>query len=177
MADLPSQPLKVADQRRIDKACVAFEAAWAGGGRPRLEDFLAPDAGAEVRTALLRELVLLDVHYRARAGESPSPADYQERFTDLDPAWLDDTAPACEASPPHASAPSGYELLGELGHGGMGVVYKARDLHVGRVVALKMIRAAQATPLEQARFQLEVDYAARVRHPNVVTVFGAGTHL
>jgi len=70
----------------------------------------------------------------------------------------------------------GYEILGRLGRGGMGVVYKARDLRLHRIVALKMIRSGdQASREEAARFQTEAQAAARVQHPNVVQIFEVGT--
>jgi serine/threonine protein kinase len=71
----------------------------------------------------------------------------------------------------------GYEILGELGRGGMGVVFKARQLSVNRLVALKLIRdGSLAGPQERARFRIEAEAAARVRHPNVVEVFEIGEH-
>lgn len=71
----------------------------------------------------------------------------------------------------------GYEILAVLGRGGMGVVYKARQLEPDRLVALKVIRGgALAGPQERARFRAEAEAAARVRHPNVVAVFDVGTH-
>jgi serine/threonine protein kinase len=71
----------------------------------------------------------------------------------------------------------GYELLDELGRGGMGVVYRAKQLSTDRIVALKLIRdGALAGPHERARFRVEAEAAARVRHPNVVEVLDVGEH-
>ena len=78
-----------------------------------------------------------------------------------------------------ASAPRlpGYEVLGELGAGGMGVVYNARQVLADRVVAVKMIRlGAHAGAPERARFQSEVRAVARLAHPNIVPVFEVGEH-
>jgi formylglycine-generating enzyme required for sulfatase activity len=70
---------------------------------------------------------------------------------------------------------SGYEILGILGHGGMGLVYRARQLKANRLVALKMIRAVEhATPHERLRFQIETEAVARLQHPNIVQLHEVG---
>jgi formylglycine-generating enzyme required for sulfatase activity len=69
----------------------------------------------------------------------------------------------------------GYQVLGILGHGGMGVVYRARQLQANRLVALKMIRAVEhASPTERLRFQIETEAVARLQHPHIVQLYEAG---
>ena len=69
----------------------------------------------------------------------------------------------------------GYEVLGILGHGGMGIVYRARQLKANRIVALKMIRAYEhATPQERLRFQIETEAVARLQHPHIVQLHEVG---
>jgi serine/threonine-protein kinase len=67
---------------------------------------------------------------------------------------------------------SHYEVLDKLGEGGMGVVYKGRDVHLGRFVALKiLIPASGESPDRQARFIQEARAASSLNHPNIITIY------
>ncbi len=86
-------------------------------------------------------------------------------------------APSSEPRPIDLPRISGHELLGVLGRGGMGVVYKARHLRLNRPVALKMLPSgAYASPEARERFLREAEAAAGLRHPNIVQVHEMGDH-
>src|SRR5262245_33559374 len=159
----------------IDQVCDAFEQAWREGQRPGLENYLGRAEGP-LRARLWAELLLSELECRRRRGEAPTVEEYLERFPDrhedLARLFREAATPPqgaeLRALLPPAAEPGrqvgGYELLREVGRGGMGVVYEARQVALNRTVALKMILAgAHAGAEERAPFRREAEAAARLR--------------
>jgi serine/threonine-protein kinase len=179
--DLPDDDLD-----RIDRKADEFEEAWRRGGRPRIEDYLV-DATGPYRSSLLEELLTIEWQRRWKQGERPDPGEYVGRFPEH-ALWIrrairsrcpnpgaavvngQELTPASEGLPDVV----GYKLLERLGQGGMGVVYKALDLKLKRVVALKMIAEHVVSRESIERFIDEMRTQARLQHPHIVQVHDSG---
>ena len=159
----------------------------------------AADPAIDEREALLIRL-LDEFAAQSRAGQTPDfeavRKNHPELLDELRQLWatamvaedlatlsavLD--APAERADVPARIEPPSagqrrvvdYEILEEIGRGGMGVVYRARQISLGRIVALKMVlRGALASASDRTRFRAEAESAARLHHPHITPVYEVG---
>ena len=162
-------------------------------------------AAGAMRLALLRQLLVLDWDYRRRAGDEPHAGDYQPRLpgdralieevgremsASPDSTRLQADGPHAlntpwsSAEPPHHvgqpavpedTASACYDLLHEVGHGGIGVVFRGRDRLLGRELAVKVLcEAYRDNPEARRRFTEEARVGSQLQHPAIVPVYELG---
>ncbi len=146
------------------------------GGVPRLEGYTQrfPLLAEVVRQAFSR-LAVSGADTFALPGHVPPP--HREGEAPAEPTV--GSVGALPSLPPETGSPAipGFEVLEVLGRGGMGVVYKARQKSLNRLVALKMIRTSGPDRLEERlRFRMEAEAVAQLGHGNIVQVYESGEH-
>jgi tRNA A-37 threonylcarbamoyl transferase component Bud32/tetratricopeptide (TPR) repeat protein len=157
---------------------------WMSGKRILAAELLLRHSEVSSNPADAADLIYHEYLLRNELGECP---DWEEYLRDF-PRYVDRlrflrqadqlVAEAFGSSDPVEAAAAqldDYELLEELGRGGMGVVFKARQKSLKRLVAVKMIRAGEASDEEERkRFENEAQAVARLQHPNIVQVYEVG---
>jgi WD40 repeat protein/tRNA A-37 threonylcarbamoyl transferase component Bud32 len=168
-------------EERLNEVIAAYLEAREAGAEPDRKEILRsePELAAELTAFFANQ-----DHLARLAGLFP--ARTEERRDRAEPAIL--TFPGVEAAPegahPERPVPSSpvryfgdYELLEEIAQGGMGIVYKARQVSLNRTLALKMVRSGRlATSDDLVRFRLEARAAAQLDHPGIVPIYEVGEH-
>jgi superkiller protein 3 len=191
MSEIPT-----GDWSWVNKAAERFERAWKKGPRPRIEDYLM-EVPESQWPPLLQELMRVEGELRAQAGEEPNAEEYRRRFPEYDDVIASvfasalarsvrNTLPSTEGAatiaardqsgklPPELANHPDYEIIRELGHGGMGVVFLAHNRITGLDVVLKVIGVDIIKSRGvRDRFQREIRAVVRLHHPNIVTAHTA----
>jgi serine/threonine protein kinase len=180
-------------QRLLDRALDDQRSSWIRGERIPVEEYLARDPALRDDPDAILDLIYQEYLLLRERGETPDPHEFTARFPELAEAILvqfgvDAAMPTTFKLPADGHPPGttdtastrridDYEVLAVLGQGGMGVVYKARDASLGRMVAIKTLAEGQhATPEQLERFRAEAQAVARLRHPNIIAIHVIGEH-
>ncbi|QEG37154.1 serine/threonine-protein kinase [Bythopirellula goksoeyrii] len=176
--------LPIAALERIDDLCADFERKLQSNEQPTIESMLVEDISPVEQEVLLAELIVLDIDYRRRRGETPTKQEYLERFPESSKVVRDvlneGDRRIGEFEPPSvprlAELFPSLEIIELIGAGGMGAVYKARQSGLDRIVALKILPEEFGHDVKFAlRFTREARTLAKLSHPNIVSVYEFGS--
>lgn len=181
--NIRQKKLPIEALERIDDRCADFERKWQSEEPPTIELVLSGDVSPNEREVLLAELIVLEVDYRRRRGETPTSQEYLDRFPEVSEAINEalnegDKRPGVFQPPTIARLSELFpklEIIELIGAGGMGAVYKARQSGLDRLVALKILPEEFGHDVKFAlRFTREARTLAKLSHPNIVSVYEFG---
>ncbi len=167
----------------LDAALTEQRRDWVKGDRTSVTARLRQFPALALDAAQAADLVYHEFILREELGDCPDWEEYLEQFPEYARVLLllrqadqiveQALAPTEQARHPGTQL-GDYDLLGEIGHGGMGVVFRARQRSLDRIVAVKLMRTVDAGEEERKRFTREAQAVARLQHPNIVQIYEVG---
>ncbi|GHT40359.1 hypothetical protein FACS189443_0610 [Planctomycetales bacterium] len=159
------------DLQKFDQICDEYETGLKAGKTVRIEDFVER-VDQQERSQLLRELLQVDLEYDPTNAEDRS-ADLQKRFPQQSEFIM--TVISQNSQNSRIQRIGDYEIIEEIGHGGMGTVYKAKHALLNQFVAIKVLsQTLLGDPNAVGRFRREMQLIGGLDHPNVVRALNAG---